>query len=577
MDSSITSFTTTRVMALTAAMLVSLAGGQILGIDIPWTGSNDLDYNNSQNWDGGAVPEVAFAEEASINNGDAVFLNSDTGAGDPGGLNVGPGSLEIQNGGRLDVVLGPGLVGNITVGVTGTLIIQSGGTLTAAGEPNLQGSTRIVGPGATFQASNFNLGSGHVLTAEITDANTHSPLSTTGTAKLAGSVVPVFTGITPSVGNSWNLVDAAKITGGFNVSSISVAPGVAMFINTVEGGTNGQVVRATVDNQLQLAVNSITGAVSINNLSTTTTVDIDGYSINSPDGVLDMNSWSSFQDDGQTGWEESNPTNKHLSELNLQGSRVIGTEQLISLGNPISLQFAQAAEVAFEYHAADGVTRSGTVEFSANTLVLRVDPNTGTGVIINPTKFDVDMDAYSIISPSGSLDSNGWTSLADSDANWEEANPLSSHLSELNLGGSQTLLQLATGVPISLGALYDFDDPDAKQDLVFEFHLSDSNTIGTYTGLVQFQSSDGLVGDYNNSGAVDAADYTVWRDSLGANDLANRDPNAVGPVGVADYDAWKTNFGNTAGSSAGLAAVPEPTALALCLLAVTLWGRRRTL
>ena len=38
------------------------------------------------------------------------------------------------------------------------------------------------------------------------------------------------------------------------------------------------------------------------------------------------------RDDGQTGWDEANPASNHLAELNLTGSRVIGSSQSINLG-----------------------------------------------------------------------------------------------------------------------------------------------------------------------------------------------------------------------------------------------------
>src|SRR5262249_46025955 len=39
------------------------------------------------------------------------------------------------------------------------------------------------------------------------------------------------------------------------------------------------------------------------------------------------------------------------------------------------------------------------------------------------------------------------------------------------------------------------------------------------------------IGDYNNDGKVDAADYTVWRDHLGQSfALQNRDPLNTGPI-----------------------------------------------
>jgi hypothetical protein len=60
----------------------------------------------------------------------------------------------------------------------------------------------------------------------------------------------------------------------------------------------------------------------------------------------------------------------------------------------------------------------------------------------------------------------------------------------------------------------------------------------------------GPTGDYNNNGAVDAADYTRWRDQLGqASTLQNRDPANTGNVNPADYTSWKTNFGHTGGGT----------------------------
>lgn len=80
----------------------------------------------------------------------------------------------------------------------------------------------------------------------------------------------------------------------------------------------------------------------------------------------------------------------------------------------------------------------------------------------------------------------------------------------------------------------------------------------------------GLAGDYNNNGKVDAADYVIWRDHLGT---AFQLPNEVsgvtpGQVTQDDYAAWRARFGNTAGSGSSLAgeAVPEPTLSALLVI-----------
>jgi hypothetical protein len=88
----------------------------------------------------------------------------------------------------------------------------------------------------------------------------------------------------------------------------------------------------------------------------------------------------------------------------------------------------------------------------------------------------------------------------------------------------------------------------------------------------------GVPGDYNQDGHVDAADYTVWRDNLGAAEALPNDET----IGVAldDYERWKLHFGEPAGSSsASLASaqVPEPASFALLTVAgmAALATRRR--
>lgn len=75
-----------------------------------------------------------------------------------------------------------------------------------------------------------------------------------------------------------------------------------------------------------------------------------------------------------------------------------------------------------------------------------------------------------------------------------------------------------------------------------------------------------LPGDFNGDGAVDAADYTVWRDSYQvAQSGLPADANGDGVVDNADYDIWAANYGATQGATS--VALPEPAALLGALLA----------
>lgn len=95
-----------------------------------------------------------------------------------------------------------------------------------------------------------------------------------------------------------------------------------------------------------------------------------------------------------------------------------------------------------------------------------------------------------------------------------------------------------------------------------------------YLALIDVEAP--LVGDYNGDGFVDAADYTVYRDSLGDSVTAGEgaDGNGNGVIDTGDYDLWVENYG---GGSSTAAAVPEPAGLVLlaCGVAAAAVRRRR--
>ncbi len=73
-----------------------------------------------------------------------------------------------------------------------------------------------------------------------------------------------------------------------------------------------------------------------------------------------------------------------------------------------------------------------------------------------------------------------------------------------------------------------------------------------------------LTGDYNNSGTVDAADYTLFRDNLGLDSSVLQNNDIAGNVDVDHYTQWAQNFNAT--STGNSAAVPEPCSYILVTL-----------
>jgi hypothetical protein len=72
-------------------------------------------------------------------------------------------------------------------------------------------------------------------------------------------------------------------------------------------------------------------------------------------------------------------------------------------------------------------------------------------------------------------------------------------------------------------------------------------------------------GDYNGNGTVDAADYVVWRKTLGSTTDLAADGNNNQEIDDGDYTVWAQNFGNGGGGGTILASIPEPSTWLLCL------------
>lgn len=117
--------------------------------------------------------------------------------------------------------------------------------------------------------------------------------------------------------------------------------------------------------------------------------------------------------------------------------------------------------------------------------------------------------------------------------------------------------------PIS-AQLLGYDINDGNTDIGLQPYPSDHRALVVEFDLVA------LPGDYNRNGVVDAADYTVWRDTFGTTVTAldGADGSGNGLIDQADYDAWVANFGDVLNpGSAAAALVPEPTPILLLAIA----------
>jgi hypothetical protein len=99
--------------------------------------------------------------------------------------------------------------------------------------------------------------------------------------------------------------------------------------------------------------------------------------------------------------------------------------------------------------------------------------------------------------------------------------------------------------------------------------------LGTWTRNFgrTFQTAETFAGDFNADGVVNAADYTVFRDAMATGDLT-ADGDGDGKLTTGDWNYWATRYASK--SAALSSSVPEPSALAMAALAIAAIARRRS-
>jgi hypothetical protein len=596
----------TTVFWLQCALLLYSSGQAWAQLPVDWVFNGTADYRTDGPgyWSSNFIPAAQYDEVAVIANGGTAYINGP--APDVGAITLGgaanTGTLEVRSGGSVVSRVSDGgfTTGLVTVGNTsrGTLIVQPGGTLQAAsltqggaadsrtilggttagtatltvnGAAAMNRVTQITGPNVVFTASSWSSGAASQLIETIT-GDSHSKVDVSGTVTLGGTLKPEFIGgVNPALGDSWTLFDASSIVGNFATIDTTAAPPLSPGLTYRFGVANdpmsahGQVGQLTLGNSLVFQVSRATGVARIKNY--VGTIDFDAYSIGSASGSLSTTNWSSFQDQAIGGWLEANPTATHLTETNLTGSSVFaaGVQQQIGQISDAPSMFPQAdvdAGLSFQYHTTGGATVNGLVEPTGphNNIVLVINPETGTGWIQNQSAFDVSIDAYSIGSASGSLSTTNWSSFQDQAmGSWLEANPTANRLTETNLTSMSLLGARGAGIAIGMP----FSASTGSKDLTLEFHLAGGATL---QGVVDYATHPFVLGDANDDGVVNIFDINLVSSNWGTAG-PDGDVNFDGVVNIFDINLISSNWGSGGGGSGvggALAAVPEPTAMALC-------------
>ena len=394
-----------------AVSLLVLTTDISTAVDVSWNESIDNNYANPDNWSTGFRPAFFLDEVAVIGNttvANGVANVSSPIIDDPAGITLGQGvgtagTLNIQNNGMLTVKPGPLTSGTVRVGSSGvgTLNILSGGTLiaerfvlaggngsqlnvsgTAVTNVNanvtLAGTSQITGPSVDFSVGgDISLTGTSIFNPEIT-GSVHSVIDVSGTAFLDGTLQLDFTGHTPTVGESWDLLDASMITGSFSAVTapgVSLAPGEQFVVSTVadNSSTNGYLARLTLEQAplpMVLQVNPITGQAYLFNNSNEASVDIEGYDIFSPSSSLLPNNgnWNSLDDQDVAGgdWRESNVSTTRLAELKEAGSTTFGTNgsTVFDLGTLYDVATGTPDLVLQVLEAGDSGPAAGSVIYS---------------------------------------------------------------------------------------------------------------------------------------------------------------------------------------------------------------------
>ena len=124
-----------------------------------------------------------------------------------------------------------------------------------------------------------------------------------------------------------------------------------------------------------------------------------------------------------------------------------------------------------------------------------------------------------------------------------------------NTGPSQFELDVAplngvdSGMPTGVVKRFLVNVGDADGQAGLQIILDREVSTDPYLNGLRILRTE-ILGDYNRNGVFDAADYTVWRDTLGnsVTPYSGADGDGDGVITVNDYAIWKSGFGSATSS-----------------------------
>ncbi|MEX2169585.1 MAG: autotransporter-associated beta strand repeat-containing protein [Pirellulales bacterium] len=530
--------------------------------------------------------QVFDTGSAQVNNGSSTVsgLTVSGGVAAPavasplGPLTVGntaSGRMVVQNGGTISNSLG-------TIGATsstfGSVLVEgAGSTWTNTDQVSVghggggTGTLEVRGGGTLSSVRGF-AGAGAFSTGLITVSDPGSTWTASGSFFIGNSgsgLLEVLNGGVASTAGNSHLGITVGATGDVNVSGAGSTWNTAVLLNI---GGDSNVAQGA--GSVRIADGGTVNVGSATNLYSTGTLDL----VNATTFTGDINAFGGLI---RTSGDTTLANAVHLNEASVSVETNNQNGSAVFSGN-IDGPGGLTKRTIF------GITGKGTLALTAaNTYTGPTTINAGTLLVDGSITSATTVNAGATLGGSGTIAANVTNNGIVAPGNSPGTLHITGNYTQ-NAGGTLKIEiespdgfdRLAVTGNMALGgtleiSLIDGFMPTADQsfDILSWGSLAgafSSVIVPTQEGVVWDTSQlstgvisvavTGLPGDYNQDGIVNAADYTVWRDTGGTQ---------------TGYETWRANFGATlgtgSGATAGLsssadAAVPEPAPLVLLAL-----------